>query len=264
MVGLVGLVGGLLLAPAQTASASVPRSPLGHVDSLAYNAPADDLLLGGWAGDVDAGPAGIRVHVYLDGKIAVSAATGLLRNDVAKVLPALGPRTGFLATVHAPPGRGVHQLCAYGINQGPGQNVLLGCKLIVRVSPGALIGHIDSITVDPKDPTKRIATGWALDPFDALSPTELGLLGVSGPYASTGRLFVANIMAGLPRPDVDRAYPRNGTKHGFQVTFDANGPATLPTSRPVAWLPGATVCIALHQFVPGGFTPTPYCAVYPG
>ena len=51
------------------------------------------------------------------------------RSDVGAVFPAYGPGHGYSATVLAgvPPGATV---CAYGINVGIGDNVLLGCKVV--------------------------------------------------------------------------------------------------------------------------------------
>jgi hypothetical protein len=146
-------------------------------------------------------------------------------------------------------------VCVYAINRGLGANTLLGCRTITVTLAGRIIGHIDSIAVDPSDPTMRVAQGWVLDPNDALSPTPYELTETAGPYSGLSAQFV-NGEAGLPRPDVDRFYPNNGHDHGFRLTFAATD---------VDWDATATICLEpFNAFFPLEGVPTPYCFIYTG
>ena len=241
-----------MLVGAGSAAAAIP---IGSVDHVSFDDKYQTIYVSGWAGDADAGAHPIQVHVYIDGVGAQAVTTGMSRPDVAAVHPNLGSHTGFFADPVQPPGRGLHNVCVYAINVGAGGNHLLGCRTVQVTLPGALLGHIDRIAVDPGDASKRIATGWVLDPYDAVSPTPFGLVQVSGPTSSTGFYFLSD-SAGLPRPDVDHVYPRNGHNHGFSLRFSATD---------VSWAATARVCLAISYFTPGWFgPPTPYCYTYAG
>lgn len=242
------------------AGSAAAANPLGHVDSADYDAKYDTIDIWGWAGDPDAGSAAIRVHVYVDGVGAASVGTRYERDDVAAVYPRLGTHTGFYANPLQPPGRGPHSVCVYAINVGVGGNVLLGCRTVVVTDPLALLGHIDRIATDPADPAMRIASGWVLDPYDAESPTPFALLRLSGPTSGGGWDYLDFLRAGLPRPDVDRAYPHNGHDHGFSVRFAASY---------VDWAATDAVCLALDDSAFIGTigslgTSTPTCFSYRG
>ena len=250
---------GMLAAAAMLAGGGVASAatPIGHVDQVEYDDKYQTIDVFGWAGDADAGTAPIRVHVYVDGVGAAAVSTGLTRPDVARVYPGLGAQTGFFADPVQPPGRGVHNVCVYAINVGAGGNALLGCQTVEVTRPGALLGHIDKIAVDSSDPTQRIATGWVLDPYDAQSPTEFGVIKTSGPTSGSDSFPFITGVTGLPRPDVDAVYPHNGHNHGFAVRF-------RPTAD-VNWLATDRVCLAVSYFTPGWFgPPTPYCYTYAG
>ena len=246
------LVAGTMLVGVGSASAA---SPIGHLDAVNYDSKYNSISANGWAGDPDVGTAPIRVHLYVDGVGAQSVGTGLTRTDVAAVHPSLGTHTGFYGYFVQPPGRGTHTVCAYAINVAAGGNVLIGCKTVVVDWPFGLLGHIDHIGVDPADPSMRIASGWALDPADAQSPTPFDLVRASGPTTA----FVWDYLmdqAGAPRPDVDHAYPRNGHNHGFAAHFRASD---------VDWAATDTICLAQAYWVPGWVgSPTPYCITYAG
>jgi hypothetical protein len=84
------------------------------------------VTVSGWTLDPDT-TASIPVHIYVD-----AAGTAFTANrdrpDVGAVYPALGAAHGFSETVAATPGS--HQVCAYGINTGPGGPALLGCRTV--------------------------------------------------------------------------------------------------------------------------------------
>ncbi len=246
------LAAGTMLVGAGIAAAA---SPIGHLDGVRYDVKYNTIDVYGWAGDADAGTAAIRIHVYIDGSGAQAVSTGLDRPDVAAAHPNLGTHTGFYADPAQPPGRGQHNVCVYAINVASGANLSLGCRSVQVTWPTALTGHIDHIGVDPGDPSQRIATGWALDPKDAVSPTQFVLVRTSGPSSDNGFSYLEG-SAGSSRPDVDHAYPHNGHNHGFSMRFSATD---------VDWLATDRICLAQDRWVPGWTGPvTTACFTYAG
>ena len=252
VLACTALVGSSLLLAVGPAAAA---NPIGHLDSVGYDIKYNTIDIFGWAGDPDAGSAPVRVHVYVDGVGAEAVSTGLTRTDVAAVHPGLGSHTGFYANPVQPIGRGPHTVCVYAINIAAGGNVLLGCRVVQVTLPLALLGHIDSIAVDPLDAGMRIAAGWVFDPADAVSPTPFALVRSTGPTTGTSWDYLEG-SAGAARPDVDAVYPSHGSNHGFSVRFSATN---------VDWVAGDRICLALAFFVPGWVgSPTAYCATYSG
>ncbi len=102
---------------------------------------AGGVRVAGWAIDPDTA-ASIPVHVYVGAVGSAITADGS-RPDVGAVYPPYGASHGYIATLPAP--AGPVQVCAYGINSGPGSNVLLGCRT-VTVLAGAPFGTLDAVT----------------------------------------------------------------------------------------------------------------------
>jgi|GEM_PF-3597529 len=245
---LLALVPLCLAAPAAVASAG--HNPIGHLDLVYYNAgppdaagyDAEAVSVAGWAADPDAGSRHVQVVLTTDGATPRAiVGTGLPRPDVQRAYPPFGPTAGFYAQLDVAPGRGTHTVCAVAINQEPGANTLIGCRhyTVPPWFPGALAGHIDFAY---KTPSGVVAVGWALDPYDAESPTPFALADktLNDPACGCASSWVYGLSAGLPRPDVDRVFPRNGTHHGFVVT--------IPTSAIQGYTPwnvGDTLCLAL-------------------
>ncbi len=105
-------------------------NPHGSLDSAQPVAgQKGELRLTGWAIDPKTVEP-IRVHVYIDGKIAGVFTANSERKDVGAVYPAYGANHGFDVTV---PGvaTGKHQVCVYGINTGAGTNPVIGaCRTV--------------------------------------------------------------------------------------------------------------------------------------
>lgn len=267
ILGVIGVALACVAASATPAHAmlALPHNPIGHVDKLVIDDTKYDVVWAtGWAGDFDAGSApGQRVHLYVDGRGAAAASTGVSRPDVYRVFPVLGRNTGYYIAATRPPGRGTHTACLYAINRGPGGTTRLACKPFTVEFPGRIIGHIDSFTVDPNNPALRVVRGWVLDPYDAVSPTPFGIKWVSGPRTpapvSNGFPSYITGSAGLPRPDVDAVYPKNGHNHGFAITFN-------PGSEYVDWAAGSKVCLGTiaYNWPDIGVYETSYCATFPG
>ena len=85
------------------------------------------LTLDGWAIDPNTtGP--IQVHVYVNGQWGGEFTADASRPDVGAAYPGYGDNHGFSATATA--NAASNTVCAYGINQGPGGNALLGCTVV--------------------------------------------------------------------------------------------------------------------------------------
>jgi hypothetical protein len=124
------------------------------------------------------------------------------RTDVGAVYPGYGPVHGFSGTVPAP--AGWHQLCAYGINMGPGENRQIGCRMVLV--GGDPFGWLDVVQVQGGQLT---VAGWAIDP-DTADPIDVHVY-----MGSTGRVARAD----RARSDVGAVYPAYGPNHGFNATF---------------------------------------------
>jgi hypothetical protein len=65
--------------------------------------------------------------MYIDGASALTWASHP-RSDVGAAFPSYGPIHGYSETMTAKPG--VHSVCLYGINTGPGVSSQLGCRVV--------------------------------------------------------------------------------------------------------------------------------------
>lgn len=176
-------------------------SPIGSLDTV--TAVPGGLSLSGWALDPDIAGS-IDVHVYVDGKLQVLKATGS-RPDVGRAFPVYGSNHGFAATIDVP--SGTHNVCAYGINASAGDNALIRCATVTTYA-GSPIGYVDTaIAADGR----VTLSGWAIDP-DTAEPIDVHVY-VGGQLTP--------VTANVSRPDVARAYPDYGPRHGFNVVVSA-------------------------------------------
>ncbi len=86
---------------------------------------------------------------------AVRLITNGARPDVVAAYPGAGGRTGFTGTI-ALFGPGRHTVCVFGINVGPGANVLIGCRTVDVPGP---IGSLDSADVERAGKAPRLRLG---------------------------------------------------------------------------------------------------------
>lgn len=105
-------------------SGDLGRAPFGYFESL--TAAPGGAIVAGWALDPDTS-ASIEVHVYVDG-VGRAIVANTLRPDVGAAYR-LGDNHGFSATIPMAPGP--HRVCTYAINNGVGDNPLMGCRDIV-------------------------------------------------------------------------------------------------------------------------------------
>ncbi|WP_307043455.1 hypothetical protein [Agromyces ramosus] len=188
------------------------RAPIGALESATVD--AGGITMSGWAIDPDTA-ASVQVHLYVDSNGTAITANGD-RPDVGARYPGYGNAHGFSSRVSASPG--LHTVCAYAINTGPGGHAQLGC-LQVAV-PGTVdlgrvpFGNVEAIAVQAGGVN---VIGWAIDPdTDAAIAVHVYV-------DSVGEATIADI----DRPDVGRAYPY-GTAHGFAYSMAAStGPHTV-------------------------------------
>ncbi|MGH9084692.1 MAG: hypothetical protein ACRDYW_04515 [Acidimicrobiales bacterium] len=112
-LGVLGCVG-----------ADLRVDPWGALD-LVQRVPGG-VRVAGWAIDPSTA-ASLDVHVYVGGA-GTSIRADRTRNDLLGPFPEWGPAHGFDQVLGAP--SGPVQVCAYGINQGLGGHVLLGCRTV--------------------------------------------------------------------------------------------------------------------------------------
>ncbi len=190
--------GGAALAFSKTAitmNRDTSRDPRGALDTV-QRAPGG-AVVSGWARDPDTAYP-LEVHVYSGGRLVGRGDADRERLDVRAAIPGAPLTTGYSLPVALPAGR--HDVCVYGIDEGQGENALLGCRS-VTIDP-APVGSLDGV--------ERIAggvrvRGWGIDPQTA-DPAAVHVY--AGP---TGTV----VSGDQPRLDVARAWPAYGGEHGF-------------------------------------------------
>ncbi|QTE30233.1 hypothetical protein [Pengzhenrongella sicca] len=194
-------------------------NPVGSFD-VAASVGGAGVRLAGWAIDPDT-TAPVMVHVYIDGQPS-GVVANQPRPDVGAAYPGWGDTHGFDVTL--PAAEGVHQVCAWAINQPAGFNPLLGCRA-VTVTNHAPVGFVDSVTATA---SSVLVSGWAIDP-DATDSLQVHV------YID-GQATV--LRADGARADVAAAYPGQGAAHGFAAEIAAGAgthrvcvyPINLPAS----------------------------------
>jgi hypothetical protein len=194
---IAGLVAGLLVA-GPPASGAAPGSPVGAFSDVSARFD-NGVAIGGFALDPDAPGQPIKVRIY-EGAQFLSELTTTTAPGSAQ--PVVWSRSWG-------PADPTKTLCAYAINVGPGENVLLGCRRLVVASDARFnpIGSLDSVVASPALVQLK---GWAGDP-DGDRTTQLRVY-------YDGKL-VAEKTAALARPDVARAIPAVGPTTGFNVAL---------------------------------------------
>ncbi len=172
-------------------------SPFGSLD-LAQAGPGS-VRVGGWVLDPDVNTP-IPVHVYVDG-VGSAIVADQSRADLGTVFPGYGPAHAFNALIPAP--AGWHKVDVYGIDVGPGDNRLIGSRMVLV--GGEPFGAVDSVSVSNGILT---VAGWAIDP-DTADPIPVHVYIDSSPSAIT---------ANVSRPDVGIVYPDYGPNHGFATS----------------------------------------------
>jgi hypothetical protein len=177
-------------------------SPKGEVDSLTLT--SSGFSAWGWTYDPDT-DAPVTVRATVDGSFVGSVVANGSRPDVATAL-GVGANHGYGITGLLSYGK--HEICILADNaSGLGVTRELGCKSLTFTNrkPLATI-DIDPFTERPDG--SLVITGWSYDPEGA--PAEIHV------YVD-GRPTV--VRTGMPRSDVQAAYPAAGPSAGFSVTL---------------------------------------------
>ncbi len=211
-------------APLTAGAAGQPPSPIGTVDAAASNGKGG-IHVAGWAFDPNT-TAPIAVRVYIDGVYAGSGTANTSRPDVGAAYPGYGNNHGYSFIV---PG-GLGNICAYGINFGPGGNTTLGCVNLTP-PPRSPIGTLEAAATNNHGGVQ--VAGWTFDP-NTTAPIAVQVY-INGVYAGSGT-------ANTSRPDVGAAYPGYGNNHGYAFIV------------PSGAQPGAQVCTYGINFGPGSNT----------
>ncbi len=156
------------------------------------------IVVHGYVRDPDTTEA-VTVHVYVDGRGMAIERGNLSEQRFSATILGIAP--------------GPHQVCAYGINVGPGTNTLLGCNR-VTVPSGSPLGGFETAEAGPGTIT---VSGWVLDP----DSTASGSVHVYVDGVGRGA-----IRAGASYPNVDVVYPGYGTHHGYRGTITGISPGT--------------------------------------
>ncbi|MCE4025684.1 hypothetical protein LXM50_06835 [Microbacterium sp. Au-Mic1] len=106
----------------QFVAPTLSAQPFGNFESAV--AVSGGVQVSGWAIDPDT-TAPIAVHFYIDG-VGVPRMADQPRPDVGAAYPSAGAQHGFATMI--PAGPSSHTVCAYAINDAPGNNPLLGCR----------------------------------------------------------------------------------------------------------------------------------------
>ncbi|MFJ4296680.1 hypothetical protein [Curtobacterium sp. NPDC089689] len=190
-------------------------SPIGSVDTV--KGGFGQIVVSGWTADPDT-TAPIRAHVYVDGAGKASLGANGQRADLAARLGAGNTAHGYSTTLTGIRS-GKHNVCVYGINTGPGSNVLLGCK-DVTVPGGTPTGAIDAASAVAGSLTIR---GWAIDQ-DTAAATQVQVR-VAGKTIGT-------LTANQKKSGLNTARPGYGDAHGYSGT--------------VKGFPGGTRTVTVH------------------
>lgn len=142
-------------------------APIGALNKA--SAERDQLRVGGWALDRDAGAGPIDVRITVDG-----AAVGTIVADRLKTLvhdkKGMGNYHGFKAALDVDLSPGDHRVCAVAINDSAmGSNHTVGCKTVIVSDDHPPVGNLATAMVR-KD--RVIAGGWAKD-ADTAGPIDV-------------------------------------------------------------------------------------------
>lgn len=174
-------------------------SPVGSVSDV-WGTP-NGVNLWGWALDPDTtGPIDIHVRVDSDWTVLTADAPNA---GIGAAFPAFGPNHGFGGVIPVAPGS--HSVCIWGINQGIGANLNLGCRTIV-VPSSSPVGVLNDVWGTP---SAINMWGWALDP-NTIEPISVHVR-IDGQWTV--------VKADAPNAGVASAYPDFGPNHGFSAVI---------------------------------------------
>lgn len=191
-----------------SAYATTGFDPVGTVDSVVGGAGGASMR--GWVFDRDALGSQEHVAIYETvpaRRLVASVYTSVPRLDVNRAYRINGVH-GWAASFAAAPG--LDTFCAYGINIGAGNNVLLGCRRVQVTPTFSPTGHLDSASTNGLRVDVR---GWAFDRDNVASPEAVDIWEKSPTSKALVRTFTTT-----SRPDVNRVFGIGGN-HGWSASF---------------------------------------------
>ena len=105
-------------------TSSPGANPIGNFEAAGVSGRT--IVMSGWALDPET-VYQTNVLLVVEGRWYIVLANGW-REDIAAVYPGYGAQHGFSGFVEASPG--THQVCAYSLNHGAGDNQAIGCHLV--------------------------------------------------------------------------------------------------------------------------------------
>lgn len=163
----------------------------------------------GWALDPDTVDP-VMVHVYVDGRWGGAYVADATRTDVARAFPGYGAAHGYALTIRELQA-GQHTVCVYGIDVRGTSNTQIGCRSVQVVSADPF-GSFDGFASRPDG--SQYARGWTIDP-DTAEPIQV--------HAYLNGKWFGAFSADISRPDVARAFPEAGDRHGFEIPLSGTG-----------------------------------------
>ncbi|MDQ2837827.1 MAG: fibronectin type III domain-containing protein [Actinomycetota bacterium] len=178
---------------------TVQNNPIGAVET-ATQVPGG-LALSGWALDLN-GTNSLNLSLYVDGRFSTHAVASTARADIATRYPTVAANNHGYSLI-LPVGPGMHTVCVWALNIGPGGNTELRCvSVTLKDLP---LGHTDSVRQAPGGVQ---VVGWGLDAFGS-APVSVRIDIDNRPTLTT--------TANLARSDVLARYPNMGASHGFSA-----------------------------------------------
>lgn len=189
------------------ATACVPGSPLGSVDSVSI-ANNGIVTVTGWTFDPDRPRDALTVRITYDNGIFALPVFGAfdVRNDVGTTYPNAGAKHGYTAAFLLPFGQ--HEVCVTHLNyfgtEGADQT---SCSIVNNAN------HVPVASLEifgTNGPGKLRLAGWAVDP-DSSAALRIHI------YDGANR--IGEVIANGNRPELATMFPGLGTNHGFDSTL---------------------------------------------
>lgn len=187
VVAAVGMLAALAVSAGSAhANPPGPHDPFGVVEHFTVTNGVS-VRATGWTGDPDTSTQNLLVYGAVDGHIAAHTTTNIARPWLAHIHHT-SPTPGFDLTMPIP-ATGVHTVCIFAINLGPGVGRVLGCTTAptgARLSAAQAAAHspFGRLTTITANGNSLHVAGWGTEP-DFVSGRMDVVLYVDGSPAAT-------------------------------------------------------------------------------
>jgi hypothetical protein len=182
-------------------------SPTGKTE--AATGGVGTITVSGWAVDRDTVKP-LKVTITTGSTVLGTLTADVARNDVAARWPEYGSGHGFSGSVTAPAGR--YDVCVVAGNVGAGASKSIGCTSVTVTAKATTTTPVGTLETVKASAGAIAITGWTADPDTPASGLMVHVT-VDGEKTKT--------VASISRPDVAKAYPVYGAKHGFALSIAA-------------------------------------------